>query len=118
MEDDHGVAAGLVRELRRAGFEVELATDGARGAELATTKPFALVVLNELLFQHTVRLPLRCSGSAAAPTTTGNLTRWSDCHGSLQLIRVTGAEHCVLSGAMPCMDNKLVGGDCQASLRA
>lgn len=49
VEDDHGVAAGLVRELRRAGFDVELATDGARGAELATTLPFALVVLDLML---------------------------------------------------------------------
>lgn len=75
-------------------------------------------LLNELLFQRTVRLPARCTGAAAEPTTTGNVTRWSDCDGSLQLLRIAGAEHCVLAGALPCMNNKLVGGDCTASLEA
>lgn len=49
VEDDPNVAAGVVRELRRAGFEIELAVDGASGVELATTKPFALVVLDLML---------------------------------------------------------------------
>lgn len=49
VEDDPNVAAGVVRELRRAGFDIELAVDGASGVELATTKPFALVVLDLML---------------------------------------------------------------------
>jgi DNA-binding response OmpR family regulator len=49
IEDDSGVAARLVKGLRKEGFEVELATDGARGLELARTPRFDLVVLDLLL---------------------------------------------------------------------
>jgi two-component system OmpR family response regulator len=49
VEDDPGVAAGLVRGLRLAGFEVELATDGNTGARLAMAPEVDAVVLDLLL---------------------------------------------------------------------
>lgn len=76
-------------------------------------------LLNELFVHRTVRALTRCNATVASePTTSGNLTTWSDCEGSIQLVRVAGAEHCVLEGQMPCMDNKLLGGNCAISLEA
>lgn len=49
IEDDAAVGAGVVRALKRAGFGVELATDGARGLELAVEPRFALIVLDLML---------------------------------------------------------------------
>lgn len=49
IEDDPAVGAGIVRQLRRAGFDVELATDGQRGLELAVDARFALIVLDLML---------------------------------------------------------------------
>ena len=49
VEDDPAIAAGIVRGLRGAGFAVELAHDGRRGAELALARPFDLVVLDLML---------------------------------------------------------------------
>ncbi len=46
VEDDPGVAGGLVRGLRSAGFDVELATTGAVGARLALEATFAIMVLD------------------------------------------------------------------------
>ena len=34
IEDDRGIAVGIVRGLKAAGFSVELANSGMRGAEL------------------------------------------------------------------------------------
>jgi DNA-binding response OmpR family regulator len=49
VEDDPPIAAGLVRGLRAAGFAVELAHDGRRGAELGLSRPFDLIVLDLML---------------------------------------------------------------------
>jgi DNA-binding response OmpR family regulator len=49
VEDDAGVAGGIVRGLRAAGFEVELATDGVEGARKALGEPFDAIVLDLML---------------------------------------------------------------------
>jgi len=49
VEDDPSVAAGLVRGLRLAGFEVELATDGTTGARLAMAAEVDVVLLDLML---------------------------------------------------------------------
>jgi len=49
VEDDPSVAAGLVRGLRLAGFEVELATDGTTGARLAMADEIDVVLLDLML---------------------------------------------------------------------
>jgi DNA-binding response OmpR family regulator len=49
VEDDPVVAAGLVRGLRVAGFEVELATDGTTGARLALDDHIDVVLLDLML---------------------------------------------------------------------
>ncbi len=53
VEDDAGVAAGIVRGLRVAGFEVELATNGLEGARRALEGELDIVVLDLLLPQQT-----------------------------------------------------------------
>jgi len=52
VEDDPSVAVGLVRGLRLAGFEVELATDGTTGARLAMGDGIAIVLLDLMLPQR------------------------------------------------------------------
>jgi poly(3-hydroxybutyrate) depolymerase len=54
-------------------------------------------VVNEAFFHRDLRVPATCGGVAAAPTVSGKLTKFSDCAGKIQLVRVTGADHC-LSG--------------------
>lgn len=49
IEDDPAIAAGIVRGLKSAGFAIELANDGRRGAELALSLPFDLIVLDLML---------------------------------------------------------------------
>jgi DNA-binding response OmpR family regulator len=49
IEDDAGVAGGLVRGLRAAGFEVELVTSGVAGAKKALEEVYAAVVLDLML---------------------------------------------------------------------
>lgn len=49
VEDDPPIAAGIVRGLTHAGFSVELATDGERGAALGLAEAFALTVLDLML---------------------------------------------------------------------
>ncbi len=49
VEDDPAVSASLVRGLRRAGFDVELATNGRTGIQLGLDPRFALIVLDLLL---------------------------------------------------------------------
>lgn len=49
VEDDPPIAAGVVRGLTHAGFAVELASDGARGAALGLAGGFALAVLDLML---------------------------------------------------------------------
>lgn len=49
VEDDPAIAAGMVRGLRLAGFEVELAVDGAQGAARAVDADILLVVLDLML---------------------------------------------------------------------
>jgi DNA-binding response OmpR family regulator len=52
VEDDPSVAAGLVRGLRHAGFETELATDGTTGLRLAMHGSFDVVLLDLMLPGH------------------------------------------------------------------
>ena len=49
VEDDAGVAGGIVRGLRAAGFEVELATNGVDGAKKALEGGFGAIVLDLML---------------------------------------------------------------------
>jgi DNA-binding response OmpR family regulator len=49
VEDDPGVAGGIVRGLREAGFEVELATSGVDGAKKALEGGFSAIVLDLML---------------------------------------------------------------------
>jgi DNA-binding response OmpR family regulator len=49
VEDDPGVAGGIVRGLRAAGFDVELATNGLDGAKKALEGGFAAIVLDLML---------------------------------------------------------------------
>lgn len=49
IEDDRAIAGGIVRGLKAAGFTVELAVDGQRGAELLQTGSFELVILDLML---------------------------------------------------------------------
>ena len=49
IEDDASVAAGLVTGLKTAGYEVDLASDGARGVEMALSQPFDLIILDLML---------------------------------------------------------------------
>lgn len=49
IEDDRGIAAGLVRGLKASGFSVELANSGRRGAELGLLEEFSLIVLDLML---------------------------------------------------------------------
>ena len=46
VEDDAGVAGGIVRGLRAAGFEVELATNGVDGAKKGLEGGFSAIVLD------------------------------------------------------------------------
>jgi len=49
VEDDAGVAGGIVRGLRAAGFDVELATNGIDGAKKALEGRFGAIVLDLML---------------------------------------------------------------------
>ena len=49
VEDDPPIAAGLVRGLKAAGFVVELACDGERGAAAGLAGGFDLAVLDLML---------------------------------------------------------------------
>ena len=46
IEDDPSVAAGLVSGLKKEGYGVELASDGAKGTALALKNPYDLVILD------------------------------------------------------------------------
>jgi len=49
IEDDPATAAGLVAGLRKAGFEVDLASDGSAGVRAALGSPPDVIVLDLLL---------------------------------------------------------------------
>jgi two-component system OmpR family response regulator len=53
VEDDPQMAAGIVRGLRAAGFEVELATRGDEGARMALAREPDMIVLDLLLPEQT-----------------------------------------------------------------
>ncbi len=53
VEDDPGVAGGIVRGLREAGFEVELATSGIDGAKKALEGTFSAIILDLMLPEQT-----------------------------------------------------------------
>lgn len=76
-------------------------------------------LINEVRF-HAVRVAKICGtpGSGAVDSPDGKTTTWSACDGHAMLVRVKGADHCVVAGPMPCRDNKLLGGNCDNSLEA
>jgi len=49
VEDESAVVLGLTRALRGAGYEVDVATDGATGLDLAVAGPYDVIVLDVLL---------------------------------------------------------------------
>ena len=49
IEDDAGVAQGLVNGLRKAGFRTSLAVNGDQGLKCLLTEPFDLVLLDLML---------------------------------------------------------------------
>lgn len=49
IEDDSAIAAGVVRGLKDAGFQVELTSNGRAGAELALKRPYDLIILDLML---------------------------------------------------------------------
>ncbi len=53
VEDDPGVAGGIVRGLKEAGFEVELATSGVDGAKKALEGRFGAIILDLMLPEQT-----------------------------------------------------------------
>lgn len=53
VEDDAGVAGGIVRGLRAAGFDVELATNGVDGAKKGLEGGYAAIVLDLMLPEQT-----------------------------------------------------------------
>jgi two-component system, OmpR family, response regulator len=53
VEDDPGVAGGIVRGLREAGFEVELTTSGVDGAKKALEGGFSAIILDLMLPEQT-----------------------------------------------------------------
>lgn len=68
VEDDAGVAAGVVRGLRADGFEVELATDGSDGARKALTESFDAIVLDLMLpGQSGIAILEQLQGRVATP---------------------------------------------------
>lgn len=67
---------------------------------------------------HAFRAAQICGGTGGVPTSTAETTTWADCGDHARLVRVEGAEHCVMSGTMPCQDNRLLGGSCTSSLDA
>lgn len=68
-------------------------------------------VLNDKIY-HTHRVSLKCSGSVGTPTTSGQLTTYSDCSGSVKLVVIaqaagggstSGGDHCIASLSGPCV---------------
>ena len=53
VEDDAGVAGGIVRGLRSSGFDVELATNGLDGAKKALDGSYSAIVLDLMLPEQT-----------------------------------------------------------------
>src|SRR5450432_2513742 len=49
VEDEHRMAAAMQRGLTHAGFTVDIAGDGIRGLELATTVGYDVIVLDVML---------------------------------------------------------------------
>ena len=49
VEDEEAIAIPLVDRLRSEGYQVDLAADGQRGLELASSEPYALIVLDLML---------------------------------------------------------------------
>jgi two-component system, OmpR family, response regulator len=68
IEDDAGVAGGIVRGLRAAGFDVELSTNGIDGAKKALEGAYAAIVLDLMLPEQTGFAILeQLQGRTAAP---------------------------------------------------
>jgi polyhydroxybutyrate depolymerase len=65
---------------------------------------------------HEVRVHATCGAVPALPTMSGPTTSWSDCDGRIRLEAIAGAEHCVVEGKLPCLNDKLIPSDCANSL--
>lgn len=77
VEDDPKVAAGLVRGLRGAGFETELACDGVTATRLALAGGFDAILLDLMLPQRSgLDVLATLKGRSSIPTTV--LTARSD----------------------------------------
>lgn len=92
VEDDPGVAAGLVRGLAAAGFAVELATSGRAGLECALRGAFDLVVLDLMLPERSGLEILRdLSGRGRAPVIV--LTARTDLQDRLRSFELGAVDH-------------------------
>ncbi|MCA9612685.1 MAG: response regulator transcription factor [Sandaracinus sp.] len=67
VEDDATVASALVRGLRKAGFEVELETDGARGLKTASRGDHDAIVLDLMLPERDGFEVLEAIGARGVP---------------------------------------------------
>jgi DNA-binding response OmpR family regulator len=68
IEDDAGVAGGMVRGLRAAGFEVELSTNGVDGAKKALEGGYAAIVLDLMLPEQSgITVLEQLQGRSGAP---------------------------------------------------
>jgi len=68
VEDEPSVATGLRRALTADGYQVDVATDGERGLELASERPYDLIILDVMLPKvngYKVCRTLRAAGNQA-----------------------------------------------------
>ncbi|WP_413560266.1 alpha/beta hydrolase family esterase [Bdellovibrio sp. HCB209] len=68
-------------------------------------------VLNDKVY-HTTRVGIKCSGSVGTPTTSGQVTTYSDCNDSVKLVVIaqvtvnstmSGGDHCIATLSGPCV---------------
>jgi len=92
VEDDAGVAGGIVRGLREVGFEVELATNGVDGARKALEGGFDAIVLDLMLPEQSGFAVLeQLQGRTSAPILV--LTAKSDLADRLRCFSLGAADY-------------------------
>src|SRR5437868_3689753 len=92
VEDDAGVAGGIVRGLREVGFEVELATNGIDGSRKALDGGFAAIVLDLMLPEQSGFAVLeQLQGRTSAPVLV--LTAKSDLADRLRCFSLGAADY-------------------------
>jgi two-component system OmpR family response regulator len=92
VEDDAGVAGGIVRGLREVGFDVELATNGVDGARKALEGGFAAIVLDLMLPEQSGFAVLeQLQGRTSAPILV--LTATSDLADRLRCFSLGAADY-------------------------